>query len=61
MSTEAKMTSLSTIDKLLRELEGQRFYGALELKFGSGHVVLIRKTENIKPQDVEGSGLALTH
>lgn len=45
------MTSISTIEKLLTELEHERFYGAVELKFESGHVVLIRKTETIKPND----------
>ena len=45
------MTSIFTIEKLLKELEHQRFYGAVELKFESGNVVLIRKTENIKPNN----------
>ena len=45
------MNPISTIDKLLKELEHQRFYGAVEFKFESGNVVLIRKTETIKPQD----------
>lgn len=45
------MTSIFTIEKLLKELEHQRFYGAVEFKFESGNVVLIRKTETIKPQD----------
>jgi len=41
-----------TIEKLVRELEHQRFYGVVELKFESGRVVLIRKTESIKPNDL---------
>ena len=45
------MNPISTIEKLLKELEHQRFYGAVEFKFESGNVVLIRKTETIKPQD----------
>ncbi len=45
------MTSIPAIEKLLTELEHERFYGAVELKFESGRVVLIRKTETIKPQD----------
>jgi len=40
-----------TIEKLVKELEHQRFYGVVELKFESGRVVLIRKTESIKPND----------
>lgn len=34
---------------LLSELERTRFYGTLEMKFEAGHVVLIRKTETLKP------------
>ncbi len=45
------MTSICTTEKLLKELEHKHFYGAVELKFESGHVVLIRKTETLKPQD----------
>ncbi len=37
--------------EILRELERNRFYGSLEIKFEAGRVVLIRKTETIKPQD----------
>jgi hypothetical protein len=35
--------------RLLRELEAARFFGSLELKFESGHVVLLKKTETLKP------------
>jgi hypothetical protein len=34
---------------ILRELERCRFFGTLELKFESGRVVLVRKTETLKP------------
>ena len=37
--------------ELLRDLEQTRFYGSLELKFENGRVVLVRKTETIKPSD----------
>ena len=37
------------IGDLLRELERNRFYGSLEVKFEAGQVVLVRKTETIKP------------
>ncbi len=33
----------------LRELETSRFYGSVELKFEAGHVVLLKKTETLKP------------
>jgi hypothetical protein len=38
---------------VLRDLEQQRFYGSLELKFEAGHVVLLRKTETIKVKDAD--------
>ena len=38
----------STIDTLC-ELERQRFFGTLEIKFEAGQVVLLRKTETMKP------------
>ena len=34
---------------ILRSLEESRFFGTVELKFESGRVVLIRKTETVKP------------
>lgn len=34
---------------MLRELEAARFFGSLELKFESGRVVLLKKTETLKP------------
>ena len=37
------------LTELLRELEATRFFGSLELKFESGHVVLLKKTETLKP------------
>jgi hypothetical protein len=38
----------STIETLC-ELERLRFFGTLEIKFEAGRVVLLRKTETIKP------------
>ena len=38
----------TTIDTLC-ELERQRFFGTLEIKFEAGRIVLLRKTETIKP------------
>ncbi len=40
---------MHSLDRLLHELERQRFYGSLEVKFEAGKVVLLRKTETIKP------------
>jgi hypothetical protein len=40
------MNELAT---LLRQLEAARFYGTLEIKLEAGHVVLLRKTETLRP------------
>lgn len=37
-----------TASEMVANLQRQRFYGSVELKFEAGHIVLIRKTENIK-------------
>ena len=37
------------VNDLLRSLERSRFFGTVELKFEAGRVVLIRKTETLKP------------
>lgn len=34
---------------LISELEQGRFFGSLEVKFEAGRIVLLRKTETIKP------------
>ena len=46
VSNEARLLS---VGKLLTDLEQQKFFGSLELKLEAGRVVLIRKTETIKP------------
>lgn len=45
------MADEQMISEILHELEQTRFYGSLEIKFEAGHVVLLRKTETIKPND----------
>jgi hypothetical protein len=42
--TETQVAGL--VDELVRS----RFFGSLELKFEAGQVVLLRKTETIKPK-----------
>jgi len=37
--------------ELLKALEREKFYGSLEIKFEAGRMVLIKKTETIKPND----------
>ena len=39
---------LDKLVKLLKELMDKKWYGAVEIKFESGNVVIIRKTESIK-------------
>ena len=45
----ANSVQLREVPTLLAQLQSDRFYGSLELKLESGEVVLIRKTETIKP------------
>ena len=40
---------MNAVAQILRELESTSFYGTLEFKFEAGRVVLLRKTETIKP------------
>lgn len=40
---------MTQLFELLRQLEAARFFGSLELKYESGHVVLLKKTETLKP------------
>jgi len=41
---------MSTVNDVLRDLERNRFYGSLEVKLEAGKIVLLRKTETIKPE-----------
>jgi len=36
--------------ELLQELERKQFFGSIEAKFESGQIVLLRKSETIKPE-----------
>ena len=40
---------MNGVDEVLRTLERSRFYGSVEIKSEAGRVVLLRKTETIKP------------
>lgn len=40
---------MQRLNQLLADLEKQRFYGSVEVKFEAGRVVLVRKSETIKP------------
>lgn len=45
---------MSQVEQILTELASERFYGTLEIKLESGKVVLLRKTETIKPLATTG-------
>ncbi len=49
ISTEKAQPVSWCLDTVLTELERSRFYGSLEIKYEAGRVVLLRKTETIKP------------
>lgn len=40
---------MSSVEQVVAELTQARFYGSLEIKFEAGKVVLLRKTETIRP------------
>jgi len=42
---------MNELVQLLRQLEQARFYGSVELKYEAGRVVLIRKSETLKPSE----------
>jgi len=45
---------MSQVEQILNELSREHFYGTLEIKLESGRVVLLRKTETIKPLATTG-------
>ena len=40
---------MNKVQEILRDLGRNRFYGTIEIKFESGKVILIRKSETFKP------------
>ncbi len=43
------MSTTASVSQLLDELARSRFFGTLEIKLEAGRVVLLRKTETLKP------------
>jgi hypothetical protein len=41
----------SNIPQFLEQLRQSRFYGSLEIKLEAGRIVLLKKTETIKPAE----------
>jgi hypothetical protein len=40
---------MDCVERVLSQLEHDRFYGSVEIKYEAGKIVLLRKTETIKP------------
>lgn len=49
--TESNDHVLLPIQRLIAALQRQEFFGTVELKFEAGQIVLLRKTETMKPED----------
>lgn len=43
------------VDELIKKAEQDRLWGCIQIDFQDGNVVLIRKTETIKPTLAEGT------
>ncbi len=39
--------------KLIKELTENKWYGSLEIKMEAGHIVVIRKTESLKLENLK--------
>jgi hypothetical protein len=48
-TTNDEVRGMRCVTDLLIRLERGRFYGSLELKLEAGQIVLIKKTETLKP------------
>lgn len=47
---------------MLKQLEGSKFYGSLELKLEAGRIVLIKKSETFKPTEPNyGNNRSVSH
>ena len=47
------MTSRKPLTEMLDGLSTSKFYGSLEIKFESGRIVLVKKTETLKPEEYQ--------
>jgi hypothetical protein len=43
--------AMTSVQRILSGLSDQRFFGTVELRFEAGHIVLLRKTETLKPTE----------
>jgi len=46
--------STSVLGNLLAELQRERFYGSLTLKYEAGRIVILKKEQTLKPSDLSG-------
>ena len=61
ISTEKAQPVSWCLDTVLTDLERSRFYGSVEIKYEAGRVVLLRKTETIKPDYRDSRGMKNEH
>ena len=52
-ATRQQLTA-SDVNHLLNQLQSERFYGAVTLKFEAGQIVIIKKEQTLKPRDLSG-------
>lgn len=48
VNSKQDVTKSNTLYEILRKLGAERFYGELTLKYESGNIVYVKKTETIK-------------
>lgn len=48
------MTQLASVTEMLQTLMSAQFYGELLIKFENGHIIVLKKTESIKLEEVGG-------
>jgi hypothetical protein len=52
---------MNALSDVLAALQRERFFGSIEMKFEAGRVVLLRKTETIKPDCRKTRGIGDEH
>ena len=44
---------MEKLTKMIQDLMDKKWFGAIEIKMESGKIVIIRKTETIKPENLK--------
>ena len=60
-TTDSAERVLLSIQHLIAALRDQQFFGTVEMKFEAGQIVLLRKTETIKPDCRDNRGVLREH